>query len=83
MPTYQFRNKETNEVIEKILKISDRELFLENNPNFEPYHSSAPSLGDPIRLGIIKPDNGFKEVLQKINERNPNNTLSKYSSRDF
>ena len=37
----------------------------------EQYHLSAPSLGDPIRLGFTRPDNGWKEVLQKIQEKTP------------
>lgn len=83
MPTYQFRNKNTDEVIEKIMTISNRDTFLENNPEYEPYHSAGIMLGDPVRLGFTKPDQGFKEVLQKISEKNPNNNLTNYSSVDF
>jgi len=42
------------------------------NPN----GSLVPSIGDPVRLGIRKPDNGFKEVLQKIHEGSPGSTLN-------
>lgn len=32
--------------------------------------AGAPSIGDAVRLGIRRPDDGFKEVLQKIDENN-------------
>lgn len=42
---------------------------------------TAPAIGDPVRLGIRRPDGGFKEVLQKIHQNVPGsnlNTDSKY-----
>jgi hypothetical protein len=38
--------------------------------------TGAPSLGDPVRLGIRKVDNGFKEVMQKIHHNNPGSNLN-------
>lgn len=40
----------------------------------------APPLGDPVRLGFTRPDSGIKEVLQKIQERTPGNTLGSTST---
>jgi putative FmdB family regulatory protein len=40
----------------------------------------APGLVDPVRIGLRKPDSGFKEVLQKIHEKTPGSRL-KDSSR--
>lgn len=71
MPTYDFRNKETGEVIEKIMKISEREEWLAANPQYETVISRAPSLGDSHRLGMKKPDAGFREVLAKVKEAHP------------
>lgn len=71
MPTYEFRNKQTGEVFEKIMKISEKEVFLLDNPNVESWIATAPSLGDPVRLGVTKNDSGWKEVLSKISERTP------------
>ena len=76
MPTYNFKHIETNEIIEKVMKISERDNFLKENPSYEPVIITAPSLGDPIRLGIKKPDAGFKEVLSKAKEAHPKSTIN-------
>jgi|LakMenE01Jun11ns_1017448.scaffolds.fasta_scaffold9842512_2 hypothetical protein len=75
MPTYTFKNKETGEVFEKFMGIAARDEYLKENPNLEPMISGAPTLGDPVRLGIRKVPDGFKEVLNKIHERMPGSTL--------
>jgi len=71
MPNYEFIDTTTNEVFEKSMKISELDSYLAENPTHLRHHSSPPPLGDPVRLGIRKIDNGFKEVLQKISERTP------------
>jgi len=78
MPTYNFRHRETGEIIEKLFKIADREEFLEQNPQYESVMLAAPSLGDPIRLGIRKPDNGFREVLAKAKEAHPRGNVNTF-----
>ena len=71
MPTYMFKNTETGEVFEKQMKISELDQYKLDNPTHERYFDSAPPLGDAVRLGVRKLDNGFREVLQKISERAP------------
>jgi hypothetical protein len=71
MPTYNFRHRETGEIIERLFKIIDREEFLTANPQYESVLLGAPSMGDPIRLGLRKPDQGFREVLQKAKAAHP------------
>lgn len=79
MPTYEFRNKNTGEVTEHFMKISAKDEFLAANPHLEQTMTQAPAFaGDHITL---KKDTGFKEVLQKISERNPHNDLRKTSSQ--
>lgn len=80
MPTYVFRNKETGEQFEKLMKIAELDTFRVDNPQLETIIQS-PMICDPVRVGARKMDSGFKEVLQKINERNPHNDLSKTSSQ--
>ena len=80
MPTYVFRNKETGEQFEKLMKIAELGTFCAENPQLETIIQS-PMICDPVRVGARKMDSGFKEVLQKINERNPHNDLSKTSSQ--
>lgn len=76
MPTYEFKNNETGEVIEKVMKIAERDEFLKENPSFEPHHASVAAVGDSVRLGVTKVDKGFREVLQKIHERTPGSRLN-------
>lgn len=76
MPTYDFRNKDTGEVFEKVMKIAEKEQYLKDNPNIETYIGQAPAMGDPVRLRVTKADNGFKEVLQKIHQKTPGSRLN-------
>lgn len=81
MPTYSFRNKDTGEIFDKVMRIAEREEFLTQNPQLESIITGAPAFtGDHISA-IKKYDTGFKEVLQKISERNPHNDLRKTSSQ--
>lgn len=77
MPLYEFRNKETGEVFEKMMSISSKEDYLKENPSIESYISGAPSMIDPFRLGVRRTDQGFKEVLQRIHEKTPGSQLNK------
>lgn len=71
MPTYAWKNKETGEITENVMKIAELDAYKEANPHLERYITTAPTMGDPVRLGLRKPDAGFKEVLQKISDRTP------------
>jgi hypothetical protein len=75
MPTYNFQNKTTNEIVEKTMRMSEREEWLKDNPEWQQIHLEAPCMGDSVRLGIKKNDQGFKEVLNKIHERSPGSRL--------
>ena len=76
MPLYDFRNKETGEVFEKMMSISAKEEYLKENPHIESTLGMPPVI-DPVRLGIRTTDQGFKEVLQRIHEKTPGSQLNK------
>ena len=81
MPTYVFRNKETGEQFEKIMKISELDMFREENPQLETI-IQAVAFGDPTKLSSTRKfDTGFKEVLQRIHEKTPGSQLEKSSSQ--
>lgn len=81
MPTYVFRNKETGEQFEKIMKISELDQFREANPQLETV-IQAVAFGDPTKLSSTRKfDTGFKEVLQRIHEKTPGSQLDKSSSQ--
>jgi hypothetical protein len=78
MPLYDFKNKDTGEIFEKFMSIAAKEEYIKDNPNIESMLGMNPLI-DPVRLGIHKADNGFKEVLQRIHEKTPGSTLNKTS----
>lgn len=80
MPTYTFRNKDTGEVYDKLMSWDNRVKYLEENPNLETL-IGAPVLGDSVRLGIRRTDDGFKEVLSKISAANYRSNLKDKLSR--
>lgn len=81
MPTYVFRNKETNEQFEQIMKMSELDPFRKENPQLETV-IQAVAFGDPTKLtSSRKFDTGFKEVLQRIHEKTPGSELNKSSSQ--
>ncbi len=80
MPIYEFKNTDSGEVFEKNMTFSDKEQYLSENENIKSHFSKFPGLCDPVRLGITKPNEGWKEVLQKINERTPGATLKDHSN---
>lgn len=66
MPTYLFRDTTTGVEEELFMSISDRTIYLETNPHIEQLVHGAPALGDSIRLGLRKPDDGFRDRLREI-----------------
>ena len=80
MPTYTFRNKDTEEIFDKIMSWNSREEYLKENPSLEVI-MGALAMGDSVRLGIRKPDQGFNEVLSKIHAANYKSNLADKLSR--
>lgn len=76
MPLYTVRNIETQESKDIILKWSEREQYLIDNPGWEFIITGAPSIGDPVKLGITRPDEGFKDRLREIHKNTPGSTIT-------
>lgn len=75
MPTYLFRNINTQETFEKVMRIRDLDEYKEKHPELEQLVNGAPGLSDPVRLGLIKPSDGFRDVLKQIKHNNPGNNI--------
>jgi len=81
MPTYVFRNKETGEQFEQVMRMSELDPFRAENPHLETV-IQAVAFGDPTKLSNTRKfDTGFKEVLQRIHEKTPGSQLNKSSSQ--
>jgi len=72
MPTYSFRNKNTGDVAEVTMPISELENFKTKHPEVE-----LVILCSEIVSGIngIKPPDGFNDILKRIKQKNRNSTV--------
>ena len=83
MPIYDYKCPACDHVFEKTVKMANY-LELQDcpecNTKSERTVVGAPGLGDPMRLGLQKPSDGFKDVLRRIHERTPGSQLKNNSS---
>lgn len=83
MPLYDFKNTETGEYEEKFVSMSDYDQFLKDNPHLERAYIKAPALNKGGIGDRTKVNDGFKEVLSKVADANPNSKLaSDYGKKD-
>lgn len=84
MPVYEYRCYHCDGQFTKLLKMDDRKT-----PESEPCPKcgevkvrqailSVPSIADPVRLGVTRQDNNFKEVLRGIHEKTPGSKIDSY-----
>tara|TARA_B100001057_G_scaffold490077_1_gene577629 strand:+ start:301 stop:546 length:246 start_codon:yes stop_codon:yes gene_type:complete len=71
MPTYEFKNTETDEVFEKIMKYDDKVKFLEENPHIQSYYSKLNIDYDGGGSVLSKAGSGWKEVQDRIKSGMP------------
>ena len=76
MPIYHFRNNETGEVFEDMMSISNKEELLKNNSHIEQVPTGFTIVGGVGDNIDAKTDDGFKEVMAKIAEKNPGSPLA-------
>ena len=67
MPTYSFRNTETEDVFDKFMSIAAREQYLIDNPLLETV-VTAPGVTGEL-TSRMKPDQGFRDVLREIKKK--------------
>ena len=76
MPTYDFINTETGEVTEHRMSMTKLDEFKEEHPELERYfcnQNTSATYGNP------KSDDGFKEVMSKVQEAHPLANLSRFT----
>lgn len=79
---YPFFNKNTGEVEEHIMRLSEYDKFKEDNPHLERYFNmeGLAGLGDGMRMsvpGIGQAHMAFERgVIQRMKESIPGNTMS-------
>ena len=80
MPQYDFKNKETGEVTEVLLRISEYDQWIVDNPEWVRYFpaSSAPKIVSGIGNLHSKVPDGFKDVLSRVKKgSSKGNTIRK------
>lgn len=78
MPTYSFRNNDTNDEFEKTMSNSERELFLVANPSIVQIFKKFPGVVDSVRVGVRRPDDNFRDVLKKAKNAHKYNTINDF-----
>ena len=82
MRVYTFLNNETGEEFDLLMKIADREIYLEKHPNIQQV-ITAPNINKGGVGDRTKPDGGFKEVLSRVADNSPYSPLADdYGKKD-
>jgi len=77
MPTYNMKNTNTGEVIQKIMSISEMESMKESG-DWEVAHLSTPKLVTHTGNIVNKTSSDWKDLLKKIDKGSGKNTTLHY-----
>lgn len=87
MPTYQFLDKNTNEIVEHRMSYTVLDQFKIDNPQLELhiFAENLPVFGDAMRMsvpGIGQPHAAFETgVIQRMQESIPGNTMKGHKTK--
>ena len=88
MPTYDYKCEKCEHEFEEMLSISRREEPTEVPCERQLHRAAsicggeikmkavAPGIGDPLKMGLIKPDGQYVEKLKEIKKNHPLGTVS-------
>lgn len=76
MPTYPVLNKNTGEKKELSMSMSDYDQWRKDNPDWDKDWNAG--IGGHM-YGKPKPDDGFKEVMSKVQAAHPRSNLSRFT----
>ena len=76
LPTYTFKNIDTDETFDTVMTLAERETYLSTNPNIKQQIGKPPSIGDSVRLGLRKPDDGFRDVLRNVQHHHKKDNIN-------
>lgn len=78
MPTYLFKNNDTEEEFEIVMRISELDEYKKNNPHLQQLVNGSPGLSDPARLGLVKPAQGFRDLLKHMKSKHRRSTINDF-----
>ena len=76
MPNYSIKDTNTDDIFEVSLKYSELESYLANNPHFKQVFVKFPATADPTRVGVKRPDDGFRDVLKEVKSHHKRNVIN-------
>lgn len=71
MPTYEFKNTETDEVFEKIMSYESKVDYLEKNPHVQSHYTTMNIDHDGGKSVLTRAGDGWKEVQNRIKSGMP------------
>ncbi|HAW78864.1 MAG TPA: hypothetical protein DCX27_03550 [Balneola sp.] len=77
MPLYNFKNKETGETLTEIMSYKVLDQYLVDNPHLQQM-LSTPGFADPHRMGRIKPDDNFRDLLKETKKAHLGSTINTF-----
>jgi hypothetical protein len=75
MPTYTFEDIKTGKTFDKTMSISERDDFIDQNPDYRQVFTNLNIIGGISGL-THKTDSGWNDTLQKIAEKHPGSPLA-------
>jgi DNA-binding cell septation regulator SpoVG len=83
VPTYLFRDRNTDEQWEEFMGISAADKYLEANPHIERMVNGFPGMASSaMGASKTKPDEGFRDVLREI-KKNAQKGISRSTINTF
>ena len=81
MPTYCFRNNDTGEVHEEMMKMDDREKYLKDHPELTQVLEMPQIVSGTD--GLRKPDDSFRDILRNIDKKHKSRKNTMNKNADF
>lgn len=73
MPMYTFKCNSCEEIFDVLCNIASKDNQVCpkcESTDYQHHHITPLAMGDPVRLGVRRVDDGFREVLSKIGNSN-------------
>lgn len=83
MPIYDYKCPSCSTEFEKTVKMANYQDAQDCPQCSTPsgrFVNGAPGIGDPMRLGLMKPPEVFRDLLRRMDARTPGSTLKSNSS---
>ena len=78
MPNYSFYNTKTDEYFNEFFSSwKEAEKYINENKHIN-WLCGAPPQGDSVRLGIRKPDDGFRDLLKHVKRKNIRSNINTF-----